>query len=150
MPSFPPNWLVLVGLSLIVGAVLALLLARFLSRARRRTRGRVASEGEREAERLLAKAGYRIVGRQVRRGFSFEVDGDPVEVEVRLDLVVSKGGRTMVAEVKTGDLVPDPTHPATRRQLLEYALVFGADEVLLVDVPAGEIHVVGFPMLAGA
>lgn len=138
----------------LVGAVLALLVAFFVARAwgraRRRRRGRVASAGEREAERLLERAGYRVVDRQVRARFSISVDGVANEVEVRVDLLVSRGGKTMVAEVKTGDMAPDPTHPPTRRQLLEYAIVFGAEEVLLVDVPAGCIRVVGFGTLLAA
>ena len=36
----------------------------------------------------------------------------------------------------------------TRRQLLEYAYVFGLDGVLLVDMAAGAIREVEFPGLA--
>ena len=49
-----------------------------------------------------------------------------------------------VAEVKTGSRAPDPTLPATRRQLLEYTFVFGVDRVLLVDAQAGVIRTVTF------
>lgn len=57
---------------------------------------------------------------------------------------MSRKGRRYVAEVKTGERAPDPCHPPTRRQLLEYAMVFEANEVLLVDVPAGEIRTISF------
>ncbi|MBL8717879.1 MAG: hypothetical protein JNL79_18010 [Myxococcales bacterium] len=131
---------------LVVGLILGLWFARLGRSSRSKGRNRVAAEGERDAEVLLEDAGYQIVDRQVRRRFSFAVDGAATEVEVRADLLVERRGRTLVAEVKTGSNAPDPTYPPTRRQLLEYSLVFGADEVLLVDVPAGEIHVISFAM----
>jgi hypothetical protein len=37
---------------------------------------------------------------------------------------------------------------ATRRQLLEYAHVFGAEGVLLVDARRRRVHVVRFPQTA--
>src|SRR5207253_1825302 len=109
-------------------------------------RARVAFQGEREAERMLQALGFRVVERQARASFDILVDGEPVEIEVRADLLVARDGRTYVAEVKTGARAPDPTHPPTRRQLLEYALVFGASEILLVDVPAGAVREVAFPL----
>ncbi len=137
-------WLLVVVL--VVGLFLGLWFARLGRSSRSKGRNRVAADGERDAEVLLEDAGYQIVDRQVRRRFSFAVDGAATEVEVRADLLVKRRGRTLVAEVKTGSTAPDPTYPPTRRQLLEYSLVFGADEVLLVDVPAGEIHVISFAM----
>jgi hypothetical protein len=74
------------------------------------------------------------------------VDGTEVPVEIRVDLIVSRRGRRYVAEIKTGERAPDPRHPPTRRQLLEYALVFDAREVLLVDVPAGDVRSIAFPV----
>ena len=38
-------------------------------------------------------------------------------------------------------------HTATRRQLLEYALAYDVDGVLLVDMTAGRLHQVEFPTL---
>lgn len=110
-----------------------------------RARNRVARQGEYTAEEILKRAGYRIIGRQVTANWIMEIDGIPTSVEVRADLLVRRGGRTFVAEVKTGNRAPDPGHPPTRRQLLEYALVFGSDKVLLVDAQAGELRAVAFP-----
>ena len=134
-------------LLLALGLVLGLLLSRWLRGRSSRTRNRVAQLGEADAERILEKAGFRVVERQARARWSMDVDGEPVEVDVRVDLLVQRRGRRYVAEVKTGERAPDPTHPPTRRQLLEYALVFDAREVLLVDVPAREIRAVAFPAL---
>jgi hypothetical protein len=52
----------------------------------------------------------------------------------------------MVAEVKTGTQAPRFEHADTRRQLLEYQLAFEVDSVLLVDVEAGEVREVSFPL----
>lgn len=111
-----------------------------LSRIRARAR-----RGERDAERLLAREGYRVTARQARARVTYRVDGDPRTVEVVADLLVTRAGRTYVAEVKTGARAPDPTHRSTRRQLLEYGHAFEADGVLLVDAEAGRVHRVGLP-----
>ena len=67
------------------------------------------------------------------------VDGEPVDVRVRADLLVARDGLRYVAEVKTGGQAPDPTYPPTRRQLLEYMLVFEPDGLLLVNPDEGTI-----------
>lgn len=127
--------------------VLGLVLARHARSRESRARNRVAQEGERIAEAILARAGYRVVERQATASWSIVVDGETLPIDVRADLIVSRRGRRYVAEVKTGARAPDLRHPPTRRQLLEYALVFGADEVLLVDVPEGVVHAVAFPLV---
>ncbi len=136
------------GIVLLVVALAALvvgvLIARWWRGATSRRRNRIAQGGEHEAERILARAGYRVVERQARAAWSMIVDGEELEIEVRADLIVSRRDRLFVAEVKTGERAPDPTHPPTRRQLLEYSLVFGADAVLLVDVPARAVRAVSF------
>lgn len=103
--------------------------------------------GEADAEALLEEAGYEILEVQAPGSWGMEVDGEPVEVAVRADFLVSRDGATYVAEVKTGRLAPDPRHPATRRQLLEYAFAFQPDGLLLIDVEEGAIIEVRFPDL---
>jgi hypothetical protein len=145
----PESFLAIVAL-LAIGLVLGLVLAASLRSRASRARNRVAGVGELEAERILDRAGYRVVDRQVVAAWSILVDGEEIEAWVRADLVVTKKGRRYVAEVKTGDKAPDPCHPPTRRQLLEYALVFGSEEILLVDVPARAIRRIEFPAISRA
>lgn len=97
------------------------------------------------AERLLSDQGYQVLDRQVAGSWTLSVDGHDLEATVRADLLVQKRGRTFVAEVKTGRQAADPRFPGTRRQLLEYLLIFGTDGVLLVDVDAGRVRQVVFP-----
>jgi hypothetical protein len=105
-----------------------------------------ASAGEALAEKLLVKAGYRIVARQATQRWAVQVDGAAHEVTLRADFVVARGGKRWVAEVKTGAEAPDVAAPATRRQLLEYRCAFAADGVLLVDAEARRIHAVDFTL----
>lgn len=143
----------LVALLLLLFGLAAVRLGVWLARLwrgwRARWRARVAMRGELDAEKLLSLAGWRVVGRQLRRRRRMWIDGESVEVELRADLLVERGGERRIAEVKTGSRVPDPAFPGTRRQLTEYVLVFGGDVILLVDVPAREIHEVRFDDLDG-
>ncbi len=101
-----------------------------------------AVEGELRAEPMLRRAGYEVLQRQLRGGWIVYADGEPLQVGLRADLLVARGGRRYVAEVKTGRLAPRLDHAATRRQLLEYRLAFGVDGVLLVDAEAERVIVV--------
>ncbi len=131
--------------------LLALLLAVFgwwrastrIARGNRRRQVRAAI-GEHNAESLLARFGYTVDDRQVTVRWCMHIDGEPTEVSSRADLLVSQWRRTYVAEVKTGDKAPDPTRPATRRQLMEYLHAFDVDGVLLVDMERGEVVEVAF------
>lgn len=115
---------------------------------RGRRRARRARSGERRAVPLLRRHGFRVHGEQVPGAFVIEVDGRPHEVALRADLLVTRGGKRYVAEVKTGTQAPRPEHRATRRQLLEYRMAYAADGVLLVDMERGSVHEVRFPALA--
>jgi hypothetical protein len=109
-----------------------------------------AGQGEDRAETLLARAGWHVVGRQVSQRYDLGVDGSKLSVLVRADFIVQRGGRRYVAEVKTGKHAPRIETPSTRRQLLEYRMVFGVDGVLLVDAEAKRISFVEFPLLVPA
>ncbi|HTM23094.1 MAG TPA: hypothetical protein VL172_21385 [Kofleriaceae bacterium] len=135
--------------ALAAAAVLLLWLAviwlrRRAAHSRAVSRGRRAVAGEQAAADLLTAAGYRIDATQLCTEWTFWCDGEPITVELRCDALVSRDGRRLVAEVKTGERAPSLTTAATRRQLLEYAVAYRADGVLLVDPEAGAIHEVDF------
>lgn len=138
--------MLILGLTAVVAVLVAALwLSRGRARRANRKRQRRARRGEERARRVLRRAGFRVEESQPRESWWMIVDGRDVEVHVRADYLVSRFRRTYVAEVKTGDLAPDPTYPPTRRQLLEYSLAFDVDGILLVDVEEGEVLEVGFP-----
>lgn len=108
---------------------------------------RRAAAGERRAEVMLERRGWRIIERQPRRPFRFAVDGATREVELRADLLVARRGRLFVAEVKTGSRAPRIETSSTRRQLLEYRVAYReADGVLLVDAENDVVSEVVFPL----
>ena len=114
---------------------------------RMRRRNRVALAGESAAGKLLEKHGYTLVGAQVRHVYTLVVDGAERAIELRADYLVDRSGKSYVAEVKTGAVATKIETAATRRQVLEYAVAFGTDGVLLVDMQAREIREVVFPRL---
>lgn len=139
-------WQIVVLLALI--ALVLLLLWRWeAGRGSRASRWRnaVAQRGEADALTLLAREGFEIVDQQVSATWTLVVDDEPVEVGCRADLLVRRDERLYVADVKTGRRAPDPTNPATRRQLLEYRIAFDIDGVLLIDMEEGRICEVRFP-----
>jgi len=137
------------ALALLFAAVLgALVLAwgrRWIDRGERRARARAGQRAERDAERLLARAGYRVVERQITQRWTLWIDGEPIEVTCRADLIVSRGRERLIAEVKGRGPATDPTNPSTRRQLLEYVLAFDVDGALLVDMAGKRVLRVDFP-----
>jgi Holliday junction resolvase len=146
------------ALGLALALVVALLacgswLGRLWSTANARWVGRAhnlrGQRGERQAERLLRRAGYAPCARHVRGSYAVQVGDETIEVALQADYVVERGGRRLVAEVKTGRHAPRFEHAETRRQLLEYQLAFGVESVLLVDVEAGEVREVRFPVASG-
>jgi hypothetical protein len=100
--------------------------------------------GEASAEALLKAAGYTVVNAQLRLPCRYHVDGEAIPYAVRADFLVEKDGRRYVAEAKNGPSASDPRSTATRRQLREYAVVFGAYGVLLVDVPGRRVRIIEF------
>jgi hypothetical protein len=123
---------------------------RWLLRLRLRLRAGRALEAEAWAARLLAEAGYAVVGSQVKRVYDLWVDGERMSIALRADYVVERRGLFFVAEVKSGQLAPSLETASTRRQLLEYRMAFAVDGVLLVDGEAGRVHAVVFPSMSAS
>jgi Holliday junction resolvase-like predicted endonuclease len=143
------SWMIAAGacvLGLALGAICTSLVRDARERSRARARSLRAKRGEERAARVLTAGGFKVQDRQVRRRYVIEVDGAAREIELILDYVVSRGGETLVAEVKTGTGPTSLQHVETRRQLLEYQLATGSRRVLLVDPEADSISEVAFPI----
>lgn len=152
MATWPLPWLFLIGIAatMIVVEASRIGVGRWWRRSVSRRRIRRARHGEVAAEVLLESLGYQVLERQPRRSFSVDVDGRPLVIELRADLLVELKGRRLVAEVKTGSRAPRIETRATRRQLLEYRVAYrDVDGVLLVDPEAQEVHEIGFPLPVG-
>lgn len=140
-----PQFVIILSLlGLVILLVGLLLQSRARAGAASRTRNARALDGENSAEALLEQAGFLIRGRQVAFPGTVWVDGEPVEFGIRVDLILERDGQRYVAEVKTGDLAPDPRHGPTRRQLREYADLLPDHGVLLVDMEMGWVREIEF------
>lgn len=131
-------------LLVVVGVLVGLLIAR--RRVRRRTADsrRLGERGRRRALKLLHQYGFRVLDTEVSAPGLVQVDSQLQEYTVRADALVRRKRRTYVAEFKGGPASASIQNRTTRRQLLEYACVFGVDAVLLVDAHGGRIHYVRF------
>jgi hypothetical protein len=145
MWSIPTTTVAICALSLLAGVYIAVVVRRRWVRFGRQRQWARARRAESTAERLLTSLGYAVVGAQVQRSYRLWVDGRPRAVAVRADYVVTRGNQTYVAEVKSGNRAPLLETAATRRQLLEYLVAFGAHGVLLVDGESQRVHEVVFP-----
>lgn len=149
LSPIPP---LVLGLLASLALALALALAAWLALALRRWwkarvlvhRMAVASEGELRAERWLEARGHRVLTRQLTKRCEMHIDGRRAEYDIRADLLVQMGDERVIVEVKTGEAA-DPRLPATRRQLREYAAVFGVDRVYLFDASRETLLEIEFP-----
>lgn len=136
---------VLVVVVALLGALGGLRMRRALTSRTSSRRTRHGLAAERAAERLLERHGYRIVARRLAGGYALSIDGEPHAVKLYADFLVTRGGRELLVEVKTGDAT-HLGHADTRRQMLEYQLAFDVGALLLVDADEGTISEVAFPL----
>jgi len=108
------------------------------------TSRKLGRRGREKALKLLRRAGFEVLDEEVTAPGLVQVDSRLEEYTVRADALVRRKRRIYVAEFKGGPSSASIQNRATRRQLLEYACVFGTDGVLLVDADAGRIHYVRF------
>jgi uncharacterized membrane protein len=114
------------------------------SRAGRRSQ-RIGREGERVALRLLKRRGFSVLETEVAGWMRLTVDGRPQQFEVRADALVERKRKRYIAEFKAGEAGSRVEHRGTRRQLIEYALAYEVDGVLLVDAQRERIVAVELP-----
>lgn len=140
------SWLLFVVL---VGAAVVLtwrITTLRVTRGRRRALDAAAHGRAMEAlaPQMLKRRGYEIIDEQVGCRYEFLVDDEVHEATLRADMIATRSGKRYVVEIKTGHS-GKVTHRGTRRQLLEYALYYDVDGVLLLDADRDAISEVRFP-----
>jgi hypothetical protein len=137
--------IVLFVLVVLVATATLRIRTRWLRVRRERVFGR-ARLLETAAQDVLARRGYAVEARKLRRTLHVLVDGNASTYTIELDYLVSDlEDRLYVAEVKTGRRAPDPAYTPTRRQLIEYDLAFPeAEGLLLVDMETQRVHEIQF------
>ncbi|GAW92311.1 hypothetical protein [Calderihabitans maritimus] len=129
---------------LLVGCLLIYNISKYWQRYRLKRKLSVARRAEKEAVKFLEANGYHIIDVQKRVPVRTYVDGKAHLNSVVADLVVRKNGRTYVVEVKSGKQARRVTSARTRRQLLEYFLIYRPDGILLLDMENRQLREVAF------
>jgi len=144
-------WLLPVALALGIafGVWLGSRVRRFWLRRRLARQWSRARRGEEQARGWLERHGFTVLDEQVSQPSFLIVNGEESPFTVRADYLVERHGVRAVVEVKTG-AVADPSSRGTRRQILEYAWVYGVSEVYLFDADAQRLHSIGVPAMAAA
>jgi len=132
---------------IVVGVFLAINGLRYHNKWKLKKRLRRAKKGEQKAIDLMKNYGFNVVDLQKKESYTLFIDDKPREVSVKADMIVKKGRNTYVAEVKTGEKVTSPTYPNTRRQLLEYYMVYRPKGLLLVDMEKRKIRKIEYSIL---
>ena len=138
-----PSSVWIIGLTALVTLILATAIRRAFVRwtgGRRRKRGLRA---ESQAERLLRKAGYTIHSHRPKMQSHVLIDGKPHTTTLYGDLLATRGSKTFLVEVKSGQYA-SATRETTRRQRLEYWLNTDCDGILLIDSRSGDVNRIEF------
>ena len=132
---------------LIIGCLAGILLIRYYQKLHHKHSLKKISQrakiGESEAENLLKKKGYHIIGEQVRMPVSMMIDHEKYESYVKADFIVEKHHKRYLVEVKTGKQA-NVHLPNVHRQLFEYQNIFKTDGILFVDMNNYDIIEVSF------
>jgi len=99
---------------------------------------------QKDAEKLLKRAGFRIKQKKPRKTVMTVIDGKEHVGYLETDYIVRKDKRNYVVMVHSGIGEVDPNEPNYRRHLLEHDRVFKQDALLVVDLTKGRLHTVQF------
>lgn len=134
----------LAGLAL--GGWLGARAERQRGRTRLRARFRAGRVAESEAVRTLEGHGFEVLDAQIEGMAHVYVGGERVECAVRADYLVRRRGDDALGlvEVKSGAAERLPQENDTRRQLLEYWLVFDGLPLYHLDAATQTLVEVGF------
>lgn len=97
-----------------------------------------------DAESLLRKAGFKILGKRLREIVITNVDGKDHFGYVEADYTVTKDRKKYAVMVQSGEDISDPADPLLRPKLLELNRAFLLDGVLLVNPEKEKIHAICF------
>ena len=100
-------------------------------------------KAEQKAIKLLKKNGYKIESFQTTAKGKLLQDDETLTFLIRADLIVSKGKKKFIAEVKSGKAA-SIEEINTRRQLLEYSKVFNNKNLILIDTEKNKIKKIEF------
>ncbi|WP_274964091.1 MULTISPECIES: hypothetical protein [Tepidanaerobacter] len=141
------DYIFLLMAGIIFGAIITVNILRFLKNRSLRKKMEKARKSEFKAIEFVESKGFEIVDLQSEREYILSVDGKPHKITVRADMIIKKGNKIYIAEVKSGKKVTSPKHSGTRRQLLEYFMVYRPHGLILIDMERKKIRTVEYSIL---
>ena len=99
--------------------------------------------GENKAINLLKKNGYQILEQQFTLKGSLFENEKLQDFIIRPDYLVKKNNEIFIAEVKTGESASIKNR-FTRRQLLEYSIIYNSKKIILIDINNESINFIKF------
>lgn len=131
----------------LIGIFLTINLFKYLKRWKLKKRIEKAKNSEYKAIELMKNRGFEIIDLQKECAYTLFIDNKPHKVTVKADMIVKKGNKIYVAEVKSGEKVTSPKYTDTRRQLLEYFMVYRPSGLILVDMEKQKLRTVEYSIL---
>jgi hypothetical protein len=135
--------LISVGIGLALGLVSFYAISRIFGR-KSAAFGPAPRFSEKDAEALLRKAGYQIMGKRQRETVMTRINGQERFGYLEVDYTVRRDKKNFAVLVHGGEGSPDPNEPNLRRRLLECDRVFHPHALLVLDLGKGEVHEVSF------
>jgi len=133
-----------VGIGILTGGLMVYLLGRSFGGGGSGGGSQTIGYVERDAENMLAKAGYQIIEKRPRGTVIAKIDGQERFGYLEADYLVAKNKRNFAVLVKTGEGEVDLNEENLRQKLLAYDYAFAPDAMLLLDMNKGELHTVYF------
>jgi len=128
----------------VIGIFLTLYIFKYIRKLKLKKRIQKAKRREYEAISFVEKNGFDVVSLQKDAFYTLFIDNKPYKVKVKADMIVKKGNKIYVAEVKTGDMATSPKYVDTRRQLLEYYMVYRPSGLILIDMEKQKIRTIEY------
>ena len=145
MQKFYLAYLIIIAISsFIIGIFFSYKVYKFLKNNKLKKRFKKSKIGEFEAKSFLQNLGFTIITEQAPLISSLLVDNKKYNYELKADYLVKKGNKKAIVEVKTGTEASNPLNINTRRQILEYMLLYNVDKVFLFDAQNKKLKEIKF------
>jgi hypothetical protein len=125
--------IIIIFTSFLIGALCSFYIINYIKKLILKKRFEKAKIGEFEAKNFLKNLGFTIIAEQPQLTSSIFVDKIKYNYNVKVDYIVQKKNKKSIVEAKSGEEAINPLNINTRRQLLEYMILYNVDKVYLFD-----------------
>jgi Holliday junction resolvase-like predicted endonuclease len=144
--QFTSDLLIEIVLSFLILVLILKLVPVYYKKLKSRRRLKRGIQKEKEAYKVLKKLGYKIIGNNIKYSYPLQVNEDSINVNLEIDYLVEKKGKSYIIEVKSGESASKITNSSTRRQILEYSQFIKNDGIFLLDMEQEILQEIIFPI----